>query len=188
MKAKMQNFVRAEAAKDVMATTGLMITLLATAAAAGIKVGTNPTSSDFGKMIFGNTRIDIMGGFQPVIRTIYQLGTGERTSSATGKTYKLGEGYGKPTGWDVVLSFFENKLAPIASLGVTALKGKDWRGEPIDWSEELRSRVTPMSMQDLEDLAKEDPAQIPFVLFSLTGGSVGVHEPPKKTYPKFKRK
>ena len=52
----------------------------------GVDVGADPTSADFGKIKVGNTRYDILGGFQQNIRVAAQIATGKRTNSITGES------------------------------------------------------------------------------------------------------
>jgi hypothetical protein len=58
----------------------------------GVDVGTNPLSSDFGRIRIGDTRIDIFGGFQPIVKLIAQFYAGEVVSSVTGKKEQLNKG------------------------------------------------------------------------------------------------
>lgn len=59
--------VRREALKSLFAVAAVGNTVLQLAKMAGAEVGTDPNSSDFGKAVIGNVRIDPWGGFQQYI-------------------------------------------------------------------------------------------------------------------------
>jgi hypothetical protein len=59
--------VRKEYLKSLFAIAAFGNTVLQLGKMAGFKVGTDPNSADFGKLIIGNTRLDPWGGFQQYI-------------------------------------------------------------------------------------------------------------------------
>ena len=128
---------RKEAIKGLARLAGLSTTLIVSAAAFGGEVETDPTSSDFGKLKIGNTRIDLTFGQGQYIRTVAQIAKGEYKNQK-GEIKKLNTGeYMGRTKWDVVSKFFEGKASPTASLIIDMLQGQDWdRNElGIDWSD-----------------------------------------------------
>ncbi len=64
---KADPFVRKEALKSLFAIAAAGNTVLALAKMMGAEVGTDPNSSDFGKAIIGNVRLDPWGGFQQYV-------------------------------------------------------------------------------------------------------------------------
>ena len=168
---KQDPFVRKEALKSLFTLAGAVGTTLGVASAAGVKVGTDIRSADFGKMRVGNTRIDIMGGFQQYIRAAGQLATGEYVSSTTGKVITLGESYNLNQ-LDILYKIFESKQAPVASFITTILKGKDIEGKDVSVPKEVARRMIPMMAQDIYELAQDDPELIP--LSALGAFGVGV--------------
>jgi len=165
----------------------------------GVDVSFNPTSSDFMKIKISNkTRIDIGGGFQQymvlmarlipeVAQTIDKstgghlgLQGGKTTSSATGKTRELGEGYRGDTGKDIFYNFMESKEAPLASFAMGLVSGKDFKGEDFKIAPEIIDRFTPMLLQDAAELAKEDPKSFWAIIPATFGASVQSYGPPKK--------
>ena len=175
---KQEPFVRKEALKALFTTTGVIGTVLSLAKAGGADIETDPRSSDFGKIKVGNTRFDIMGGFQQYIRSAAQLITGKQISTTTGKEYTLGEGYGSSTRLDIAIRQLRSKLAPVPSFVVDFLAGGNMAGEDFELQNELLSRFTPMMLQDMSDLIKEDPSLLPVGI--LGGFGIGVQTYGKK--------
>lgn len=139
----------------------------------GAKVGDDPRSADFGKIIVGKTRMDIWGGFQQYVRTAYQLISGETVNATTGKVTKVGKGYKPLTRWDIATRLVESKESPLLSLFTGAMKGKTTFGEPFKLGPELAKRFVPlyssMITQDIIDMYKEDPGSILLTIPDIFG-------------------
>lgn len=178
---KQEPFVRKEALSSLFTFVGVGLSVLTLAKLAGADVGSEPRSSDFGKIKVGNTRFDVWGGFQPLVRAASQIVTGKYISSTTGKEMTLGEGYKPMTRADIVQRFLEGKLAPIPSFVMTILKQQDQAGKPVDVPKEIRERLIPMIMQDLYDLSQENPALLPFGLAGVFGVGVQTYQNTKKS-------
>lgn len=151
----LQPQVRKEALKTLLGTASVVGSVLALAKMGGAEVGTDPRSADFGKLKAGNTRYDVMGGFQQYIRLASQLTTGKIVSSSTGLTTTLGEGYKPVTRLDILSRFAEAKTAPVLSFALGLLKGRDAIGQPFNVPQEIAQRFYPIVIQDLQDLYKE---------------------------------
>jgi hypothetical protein len=177
----LQPSVRKQALKSLFAFAGAVSTTLGLAKLAGADVQTDPRSTDFLKIKIGNTRLDVMGGFQQYLVAASRLISGETISSTTGEAIKMGEGYKPLTRYAILGRIMESKEAPIASFITTLLKGQNFRGEDIDVSEEIINRLTPMITQDLMDLYKDNPAMLP--LGALASFGIGT-----QTYPPAKKK
>lgn len=162
-------FVRKEALKDLFIFASVGMSILGMAKLAGLKVGADPRSSDFGKIKIGNTRIDLWGGFQPYIRMAAQLITGEYVSSTTGKIITLGEGYRPLTRADILQRQIEGKFSPVMSFANTLLKGKTFAGQPVDVPKEVGLRFAPMVVQDMYDIMQEDPTLLPISGLAIFG-------------------
>jgi len=147
--------VRKEALKSLFTfgSTALGVAGLATYGGADIVV--DPRSADFLKIKFGNTRYDILGGFQQPIRLAAQLISGKVISSTTGKTMTLGEGYRGLTRTEIISRYLEYKQAPVVSFAVGLLRGKTSLGEKFDLPTEVANRFIPMVVQDINELYKE---------------------------------
>lgn len=177
---KQPPFVRKEALKSLLAFIGFGVTILTLAKMAGAEVGSDPRSSDFGKVKIGSTRMDVWGGFQQLAVMASRLVTGKIVSSTTGKEMTLGEGYKPMTRADIIQHFIESKEAPVASFITTLLKGKDFSGEDISVPKEIGVRFVPMVMQDMYDLAQETPGLLPVGLLGIFG--VGIQTYKQKQY------
>jgi len=150
-------FVRKQALYSYLSTASVGMTLLYLAKQAGAEVGKDWRSSDFGKIKFGDTRIDVWGGYQQYFRMAGQLYSKEYVSSVTGKKVTLGEGYKPLTYWDILWRQVESKEAPIASLVTTMLKQVGPDGKPVSLPKELLERITPMAASDIYETLKENP-------------------------------
>ena len=150
----------------------------------GAKVGDDPRSADFGKIIVGKTRMDIWGGFQQYVRTAAQVITGATVNATTGKVTKTGVGYKPTSRWDILMRGVESKESPLVSFGTGLLKGRTTFGEPFKIGPELAKRFIPMysSMitQDIIDMYKEDPGSLLLTIPDIFG--IGA-----QTYTKRKR-
>ena len=164
--ARLDPVVRKEGMKSLVAFVGTGLSILGMAKAAGLEVGTDPRSSDFGKIKLGNTRYDIWGGFSQYAVALSRVVLNESVSSTSGKVTKFGEGY-KPTNRrEIVERFAESKLAPIPSFTNDALKGQDQLGQPFKLLPEDSSmeeiegsqvykRLTPFFVQDFMKVVRE---------------------------------
>ncbi len=140
--------VRREMARDLVAFFGTGAAVAGLAGLTGFAdVEISPKSSDFGKMRFGDTRIDTWAGFQPLARYMAQFVTGERKSSLGGtsevaRAVTLG-------------NFARSKLAPATGLGLDVLMGSNFIGEEVDVTTEgglgraAAERLLPLFVQDL---------------------------------------
>ena len=111
---------------------------------------TNPTSSDFGKIVRGNTRIDPWGGHQQVGVLVARAITG-KTTSIEGKERNNDLGA-------VIASFGRNKLRPDWGALWNAYEiylEKPRPGRPETYAEVVASMYTPMSLRDIVDIMRD---------------------------------
>jgi hypothetical protein len=147
--------VAKQAIRDLFTFGSIAGTVLGIAALSGAEVSTNPTSADFGKIKIGDTRYDILGGFQQYIRLGAELISGERTNPE-GETTDLTAGkYGQATRGDVAVQFLRNKLSPVASFVADFLYGKDSAGNKFDLKSAAAQRSIPLLFQDINDAYQE---------------------------------
>jgi hypothetical protein len=165
----------------MLAGVGLMYGL---ATLAGVSVGTDPRSSDFGKLRIGNTRIDPLGGISQATVLISRLATGE-TKNSRGEVVPLSgetKTFGGQTRLDVASRFMRTKLSPVFGAVANVLEGEDVVGQKTDIATEAGKMVVPLSFGDIYKAMKEHgvPAGTALGMVSLLGASVNTYSPRKK--------
>lgn len=177
--AKMDPFTRKQALSMLVKAVGGAGTILGLAKAGGADVGTDPRSADFGKIKLGNTRVDMLGGFQQYIKLAAQLMTGQVVSSTTGKVITLGEGYKPMTRLDIIGRFLEAKEAPLPSFFTSLIRGQNSIGQQFNVPEEIASRFYPILWGDLKDLyAEQGPAMgTALTTLAMLGSGVQTYGP-----------
>lgn len=110
-----------------------------------------------------------------------QLQTGEYVSSTTGKKLTLGEGYKPISHLDILGRQVRSKLSPAASFAARMLEGQGPGGEKLKISKEVADRFTPMVIQDIAELAKDDPSLLPIEALGMFGMGIQTYKgkPPK---------
>lgn len=164
--------------------------VMAAATAAGATVETDPRSSDFLKPKFGNTRYDILGGFQQNLVFAWREITGEKKSAQTGKDTKFARSLpdivtGKssdeagitssplnPNRLSVASDLAQNKLNPLFSTTGQIIKGTDKSGQPVKVANELLGLFSPLNFQDTYSAIK-DTGSIPKGIIKGAPGIVG---------------
>lgn len=144
-------FARKKALMSVMKLAIAGNTALGLAVLGGAKVVADPRNSDFGKIKVGNTRFDIWGGHQQIMRLMSQIASGKIVSSTTGKTLVLKGGY-ETSKQDIVKRFLEGKLAPTPSLINDWFRGTDFADKPFSWKRAVVARSYPLLIQDALDI------------------------------------
>lgn len=179
--------VRKEAIKSLLTFGTLATTILGLAAAGGASVETDSRSADFGKIRTGNTRRDILGGFQPYLVLASRLIQGETKNSNTGEVKDLTEGkFGQPNRADVVERFFRGKESPVASFVHDWLAGKDITGKKFKLSDEVINHFIPLVTQDIQDAVKDGERKgllvdIPLAVHGMGLQTYTVNPKPEKT-------
>lgn len=152
--------VRKMAVKDMLKFIGFGVSVLALAKLNGADVEDDPRSSDFGKIKSGNTRWDIWGGYQPYVRLISQMASGQSKSTQTGKLrdLKTEEKETKP------LDFLRGKLAPVPSSIYDLYVGQNIVGEPSTIKSEILESITPMLYRDVQEAMKDQGVKALFTV------------------------
>jgi hypothetical protein len=147
--------VRRLVAEELLAFVGTGTALLALLKVSGAaNVELNPLSSDFGKARIGNTRIDIWGGYQPLVRYTAQLLTGARKTIGTGEIVPADRK-------QVFTRFLQSKLSPQAGTAVDLWRGETYMGEditsePTSVRTQLFNRLTPLFLQDMTEAIRDN--------------------------------
>ncbi len=118
----------------------------------GVDVEKNPLSTDFGKIRFGNTRIDFWGGYQQIARYTIQFLAGMRKTTQTKRIVKVPRG-------DILWRFVQSKLSPPAGFALDMATGETFLGkklrlEPAIVGREAFERFVPLFVQDVIDAAR----------------------------------
>jgi hypothetical protein len=156
------SYAQKQAAKSLIKIVSVLGGVLATANALQPgSVDLDPRSTDFGKIRVGDTRFDISGGMGSLITLAARIlptygpnGLGEYSkSSTTGKVTQLGTGkFGSQTAFDAAISFFDNKLSPMAGVASDILKQKDHNGNKPTIAGEAGNLVTPLGVKNFQEL------------------------------------
>jgi hypothetical protein len=139
-----------------------------------IDIEHNPTSSDFGKIRLGNTRIDPLSGISQVSVFLSRLITGEIKSSNSGMTVPISEYRGGQFG--TITKFLRTKLSPMFGTAInilplmgklkrgevkldksffTSVIGKDVVGQPVTPWSTFVSLIMPLSLREIKDSIQE---------------------------------
>lgn len=152
--------LRKQALQSLLAIAGIGLGTSTMAKVAGVDVSLNPTSSDFLKLKFGDTRIDFFGGYQqfPVAATKFITGINTPT---TGENAGRPQNMDKKGAWwtrgDVAETFFTNRLSPLGSFVWAWMFNKEFDGKPFEYKRALFERTLPIATKDIAELVQEDP-------------------------------
>lgn len=126
---------------------------------AGAEVETDPRSSDFLKLKFGDTRLDPLMGLQQVTVLIArEIFTRETKSLRTGKVSPIfGDKvpYGGETGGKIFTRFLRTKIAPSLGTALDVWSGEDVVGRDVTLSSVAQNALIPISYQDIYKVMKE---------------------------------
>lgn len=145
---------------------------------AGGDVELDPRSTDFLKIRFGNTRIDLMSGLSQITVFLSRVLSG-KTKTAQGEVNSLTEGrFGAPDVWETATRFGRSKLSPNISLIVDLLNGRDINGQPVNASS-LGARAFPITYQDIYQAMQEQgvPKGAAMGLLAVFGAGLQTYAP-----------
>jgi hypothetical protein len=195
-------FARKQALKSLLSFSAIAFTILGLAKMGGAEVEADPRSSDFGKIKTGNTRYDILGGFQQYIRLGAQMITNSQ-KNADGSVQSLAGGENaagrgldhlmgvssvedadsfRPTSrGDRVVDFTSNKFSPIPAFVWSWWTHSNPSGGDFDAQKQAVNQVIPLVMQDANDLRKDGGmGKIPGVIPGVFGVGVQTYQPREK--------
>lgn len=150
--------VRKLVARDLAALAGTMSTVIGLFnLIEEVDVEADPRSSDFGKLRIGPTRVDVLAGFQPIIRYTTQIATQQRKSTTTGEiSTNLNPG-------ETIGRFLRSKLSPQAGALLDQVAGSDFLGEEVTPRTHLE-RIVPLIIQDINEGVRTQ---------GIVGGAIG---------------
>jgi hypothetical protein len=144
-------------------------TVLGVARAFGAKIELNLLNTDFGKFEIGNTKFDMTGGNAVYIRTLARIIMNkEITSAGIEKDFDTSSEQSGLSRADVAISFLRNKLAPVASIIVDGMVGRDAIGRPFTVQNELRDKMVPIVLNDYVNFFYNDPDNTAAILPALS--------------------
>lgn len=156
--------VRKEYLKSFLATSAFASTALGLSKLAGADVDvSNPTTSDFLKAKFGNTRLDPWGGYQQYLvagMRMLDYGAALVQDMFTGsdRTQKEFGTFKKPSAWETSKRFAEGKFNPVVSFTTAMMNGREFNGVPFEVKSSIAQHFTPMVARDLVELFQDDPS------------------------------
>ena len=166
-------FIRRQYLKSMLGVATAWMTMAGLAKLGGAQVSLDPDNADFMKIRIGNTRLDVGGGFQQYLVLAHRLYSNQYVSSSTGKGYEMGQAFGKNTKLDAVTNFIQNKLAPIPNVTASYLGAT--RGQPFQVGDTAIGMFTPMFVQDLISISREDPELLWMAGMSAIGGGTSTY-------------
>jgi len=147
----------------------------------GVTVEKDLRSADWGKIRYGDMRIDPWAGFSPMIRLMAQLISGERKVTDTGEIKDI-------DATETIWRFIQSKFAPPMQLAADIKKGETFVGEPLELTtpsvlKETARLLTPMVLQDLYDALKYQG-----LIEGTIGGTLAFQGIGVQTYPMTENK
>jgi hypothetical protein len=118
-----------------LSTVGTTMALLSQVP--GVKVGLNPFGKDWGKVVVGHTRYDLVDGVPATARYVAQMSRAFY-QMAHDKQPQRGQ---DPTA--LTKDFLRRRLSPSAQVAVSAYTGKTVEGEPFSYSGAARDLAVP---------------------------------------------
>jgi hypothetical protein len=148
-------------------------------------IETDPRSTNFGKIRFGNSRVDPLSGLQQVTVLLARLVSGQ-TKTSTGKIVDIrGENvpYGGATPVNIVAKFARSKFSPVIGSVTNMVQGENVIGEKVTPFGELERMVIPMSFGEVGKVMEEQGVPKGMVLSTLALFGMGV-----QTYDETKKR
>lgn len=180
--ARLDPFARKQAMAAAGTLAGAASLTLALAKMAGANVSTDPRSADFAKIKVGNTRTDILGGFQQYLVLLGRFGRGEVVSSTSGELVKLEGGFADPSRADIGLRFVRQKAAPLPGYLWSWADNENPSGDKFDLGRDTARLFAPLGVEGTYDTYRQHgagPAAGGFGL-NTVGFGVQTYGPTKK--------
>jgi hypothetical protein len=143
---------------------------------------TEPTDADFGTIKIGNNRYQYMK-FAPILTLTARIAKKIYTKDGVVKPLNTGK-YGSLTALDMFYSFYENKSAPLARVGIDYMKGETFDGEKFTLAGAARTSFSPLPYENYEQLKNDKSNKAADVLLGVLMEQHGISvkgERPKET-------
>jgi hypothetical protein len=143
----------------------------------------DPRSADFGKVRFGNTRLDPMAGLSQATVVISRTASGQ-TKTTTGRIRPIRGAkvpYGGATTPDVLARFLRSKLSPWLGSVVDIVSGENLVGEPVTPLSVTTRMTVPLSTRDIFEVMQDQgvPRGTALSLLAIFGQNLQTYEPRK---------
>jgi hypothetical protein len=114
---------------------------------------TSPVSSDFGKIVVGNTRVDVWGGLQQ-IAVLASRGITATTKTLKGDVKDIGgdRKFGTDGMFIVSAKFLRSKLRPDVAAALDVLDRRNFVGEKTTPAEIVENLVVPLPFREITPL------------------------------------
>jgi hypothetical protein len=178
--------VRSLIAKEYAKFLGGLGVMYALGQLAGAETEIDPRSSDFGKIKFGNTRIDVLTGISQVSTFSGRLISGQIKGLRSGKVSQLAgkeaRKFGNKDLFDVLSTFFRSKLSPVVGGVIDVRTGTDVVGAQVTAESAVANLLTPLVIQDIFEAMKEQgiPATTALSLLAVLGFGMQTFDPKKR--------
>ena len=139
----------------------------------------DPRSSDFGKIVRGNTRIDPWGGLQQVTTLGARLGTAStKTLKGAERDVGIAKRYGQRGPWYIALDFIRSKLRPDVGTAVDIINRADFTGKPVTPGSVAKNLFVPLPMREIVSVMRENGFTEGMIIEALGqfGAGVSVYE------------
>lgn len=144
------------------------------------KITFDPRTSDFGKIIIGNTRLDPLAGMAQLATFGGRTVTGE-SKSTKGKVYKIRGKvpYGKPTWWEVAGRFAAYKGHPVPVTVANLFSGVDLIGNEATIMSEAGKLSSPITYKDIYEAMELEgvPLKVAVSLLTFLGEGLQTYKP-----------
>lgn len=146
-------------------------------------------SSDAGKLVRGNTRIDLWGGFmQPIV--LFSRLWANQTKTLKGRTidFASADAYGVGNLMDVLVRFGRGKLRPDIGVALDIITREDFLGRPTNIPNVMRDLLVPLPFADIVDIYKDRgvPEATILTILNIFGAGVNTYTDDNK-YPRETR-
>lgn len=170
-------YVRRAIAEQYVRTLLGLTAVYAGAAMLGADIEKDPRSSDFGKLRFGDVRLDPLAGVSQATVLLSRIGSGS-VKTLDGKVNDLR--------FEDMTRFLRSKLSPAIGMAVDLRLGKNVVGEEVTPQSTARDALIPLSFRDIYEVMREQgvPEATAFSILSIFGWSLQSFESKKKPEPR----
>lgn len=143
---------------------------------AGAKVTWDPRSTDFGKIRFGENRIDPLSGLGKHAVLAARVITGQFTG-ASGRSESIYDNKGRNNWDDITQRYARSTLSPLYGTALTLATGRGIDGKPYRASD-IPYDLLPLSARDVYEQYRDNPAgtATAMSLLSLHGAGIDTYE------------